>query len=182
MLGSIMWPADFNMRYTVSTLAGGPIGYYQRINFFVSGWFLMLYVRGLRSVLSGMKGEKAVSVLFLLAGIGLIGSGVFPTNMPGEPVTTNAYIHYGCAMLLFLSLPIACSILIRRFREFRYHRMLVYSQWSWAGVLLFFVLMICGIVHVPGMERFTGLFQRLSIGIGFAWVAVLSVFLLREAR
>jgi hypothetical protein len=48
-------------------------------------------------------------------------------------------------------------------------------------VLLFFFLMVLGIAGIPGFDAFTGLFQRISIGIGFAWVAVLSIFLLRES-
>lgn len=171
----------YAVKYTVSALADGRYGHLQVISFLLSGFMYLCYAAGLQRAVVYKKGNGAIVFFVALAGCGLLGAGLFRSHMPGEAtISIGAYVHYGFAMLLFIALPAACIILIRRFREEGKRRMMLYSQLSLVVVLLFFGLMVAGIADIDGFVNYTGLFQRISIGTGFAWVAVWSLSLVKK--
>jgi hypothetical protein len=184
--------ADYNpLRYPVSSLSIGDLGWIQAANFLLVGVLLFAFAIGMRRALRGSRGGVWGPLLIGLAGIGLFGAGIFTTDPiygypPSAPLVLAQYslhghLHNLCSLLFFAGLPTACFVFCRRFATSGERGWAVYSLLSGLGMLATFVLAAVGFAQNPSLVQVAGVFQRLSISVGLIWVALLAFRLLRTA-
>jgi hypothetical protein len=183
--------ADYNpLRYPVSSLSIGNLGWIQATNFLVVGLLLFAFALGLRRALRGSKGGVWGPLLIGLAGIGLFGAGIFTTDPiygypPDAPLILAQYsvhgnLHNLFSALLFVGLPAACFVFCRRFVTLGERGWALYSILSGLAMLVTFVLAGIGFTQNPSLVNFAGVFQRLSIAIGLIWIALLAFQLMSK--
>jgi hypothetical membrane protein len=167
--------------HPVSSLALGPSGWTQSVNFVVTGALLLAFAAGLWLQASGV----ITPVLIAIVAVGLIGAGFFPADPingypPGTPLappypTTDGALHDAFSALFFLGLPITC--LVVAWRAGRSRRV----GWAVASVLIAvaflgtFVLAGMGFSQDPAFLPFGGLWQRVSVAIGMGWLTALAL-------
>ena len=91
------------MRFAVSSLSVGELGWIQIANFLITGSLILAFSVALRQILLGPSGSVWGPVLIGLVGVGLIGAGLFVTDPlngypPGTPLipterTTHGILH-----------------------------------------------------------------------------------------
>jgi Protein of unknown function (DUF998) len=182
-------PAYSAWHMAVSSLSDGPLGWTQRANFVVYGALMVCFAIGLKTALRTGKGATWGPILLVAYGLGLIGAGIFITDPglgypPGAttPATPSVHgtLHSLFSLVVFASLIVACFVLARRFTlDPAWHGWSLYSILTASGVLVFFVL--TGVVVASGGPNSpAGLLQRITIIIGWVWVALLAIQLLRK--
>lgn len=181
--------ADYNpLRYPVSSLSIGALGWIQAANFLMVGLLLVAFALGLRRVLRTSTGRVWGPLLIGLSGIGLFGAGIFTTDPifgypPGAPLvlaqyTLHGHLHDFFSVLLFIGLPAACFVFCRRFATLGERGWAIYSILAGLAMLLTFVLAGLGFTQNPSLVNVAGVFQRLSIIIGLTWIALLAFHLM----
>ncbi|MCL5995126.1 MAG: DUF998 domain-containing protein [Chloroflexi bacterium] len=175
--------ADYNpLRQPVSSLSIGDFGWMQVANFIITGLLLLAFAIGLRRALRPSGGWMWGPLLVGLVGIGLIGAGIFisdPLNgyPPGTPLvptvrSVHGRLHDLFGLPVFMGLPIACFVFSRRFARLGERGWAAYSALSGFAMLVTFVVAGMGFGQTPGFADFAGVFQRLSIIIGWTWIAL----------
>ena len=168
------------LRHPVSSLELGSHGWIQVLNFLVAGVLTVAFAAGVWR--SGFRGG---AVLIGVWGVGLLGAGLFTTDpVSGFPVgtpavadyTTSGALHDGSSLPAFLALAAAQVVLSRG----QGRRWLAYSLLSATAYLCCFVLASAGFNQAPGLVEVGGLFQRLTVMIGWAWTVALAARLLRR--
>jgi hypothetical protein len=165
------------LRHPVSSLAlGHPSGGVQSVTFVLTGLLVTGY-----AVASGRSGAgRWTPILLAAVGIGLVGAGVFPTDPingypPGSPEpgprTTAGQLHDLFSTPVFTALPAAALVLGARFARAGERSWARYSRLTAVPFWLCFVLSSVGFSGVPALVATGGLWQRLSLVIGLAWVA-----------
>jgi hypothetical membrane protein len=164
------------LRHPVSSLALGQNGWIQTANFLVSGTLTIAFALGLwRS----RRVARAGAVLVGLWGLGLIGAGVFITDpVSGFPLgtpaavvyTTTGAVHDGFSVPGFLALAAAQLVLARG----QGRGWAVYSVVSAVVYLVAFFLAGAGFSQQAGLVDVAGLLQRLTVVIGWGWLAALA--------
>lgn len=183
--------ADYNpLRYPVSSLSIGALGWIQAANFLMVGLLLFAFAIGLRRMLKGSRGGTWGPILIGLAGIGLFGAGIFTTDPiygypPNAPLLLAQYslhgnLHNLFSVLLFLGLPVACFVFCRRFATSDERGWAIYSLLAGIGMLVMFVLAAIGFMQNPSLVGIAGVFQRLSIIIGLTWIALVAIRLMSK--
>ena len=157
------------LRQPVSALAIGPLGWVQQINFIVTGILMVAFAIGLRTALQRWGGSRSAPVLIALAGIGLVGAGIF---------VMGGALHIPSSLLFFVGLPAACFAIGRRFAGWHQRGWAWYSILSGVGSLAAFALAIVLLDSRGGLSEMAGLVQRVAVAIGFAWLTLLSIHLL----
>jgi hypothetical membrane protein len=181
-------PASYDpLRHPVSSLAIGELGWLQRVNFLVTGGLTIAFSVGLREALRPRGGSRWAPFLIGLAGVGLLGAGIFVSDPyngypPGTPLlpvqTVSGQLHDSFSALFFFGLPAACFVLGRRFLGWDERALGWYSIATGLAFLLGFVLTAAGHQQVGDLADIAGLLQRITIVIGFAWLTVLALRLL----
>ena len=182
--------AGYNpLRHPVSSLAIGELGWLQRANFLVTGVLMLALAVGLRA-LRPRCGSWWGPVLVGVVAIGLICAGVFvsdplsgyPPGTPDEPLQRSLHgvLHDLFSALVFFGLPAACFVFARRFAGWGERGWALYSALTGAGFIAAFVITSLGFGQVAGFVDRAGLLQRITIVIGWAWLALLAVHLLRS--
>lgn len=176
--------ANYNvLRQPVSALAQGERGWIQQANFIVTGVLMLAYAFGLHSALIAYGGSFWVPFLIGLYATGLICAGIFVTDHTDTPNNMRApqkrnvhgVIHDLSSLVVFIPLFIACFVFANLFA--------MLDLWGWqlysiATGIFFgagFVLFAKGFAR---REKFAGLFQRLTIAIGWIWLALIAAHLL----
>jgi hypothetical protein len=170
-------------RQPVSALAIGKRGWVQRANFIVVGILMFAYAFGLNIALATYGGSFWIPFLVGLYAVGLIGAGIFVTDKTGIPSNAPApkkrdvagAIHDLCSVIVFIPLFIACFIFARLFAAS--------DSWGWqlysiaTGILfgIGFIIFARGFARA---KKFAGLYQRLTIAIGWIWLALVAAHLL----
>ena len=170
-----------------SLLSLGDQGWMQITNFIVCGVLVLGFAIGLRLVLHAGKGAVWGPLLLGLFGLLLIIAGIFVTD-PGQgyPVgvaplanpTGHGIIHALSGLAIFIVVPIAAFVMIRRF----------VSDPTWRGWALYSLL--TGLImlasfflsQLPGANALAGLLQRVGIIAGWIWVSLFALTLLRRGR
>lgn len=176
--------ADYDaLRHPVSSLALGPGGVWQRVNFWLTGALYLAGTRGLwRSRISTGPGTRAGPILLSTIGIGLIGAGIFaadplsgypPGTPPLGPTTLVGELHQILSTPVFLCLPAAAFVYARAFRGSGRHGWSLLSLVAGLAQLATFVLAALGFDQHAGWTEWAGLFQRVSLTIGLGWFSVL---------
>ncbi|WP_082965981.1 DUF998 domain-containing protein [Mycobacterium kubicae] len=180
-------------RYPVSSLAIGPHGWQQRLNFILTGVLYSGAAVALGRSDRRRIGPRAVPVLGAAAGIGLIGSGVFVTDYVGDPRsegpdptrrnsadaaapgrTRAGQIHDLCGIPVFAGIPLAglaSAATAVRSGDSRWACYSAASSMVMTGSLVVFGAAIKG---RPGLRGKSGVFQRIAIAIGLGWLSALS--------
>lgn len=183
-------------RHFVSQLGTSSQGWEQIANFIVCGALVLFFAGGLRGSLGPGKGMTAGPVLLGVFAVGLLVAGLFVTDPalgypPGVPTpapqTVHGTIHGLAGLAVFVSLPLACFALARRFAgDPRWRGWAPYSILTGLLVLASFVAAnVSSVLDMTGAvpNAPTGLLQRLGIIAGWVWLALLALRLLRgEAR
>ena len=170
-------------RQPVSALAIGERGWIQQADFIMVGILMLAYAFGLNSALAAYGGSFWAPFLVGIYAIGLIGAGIFvtdntglPRNMPApQKRDVRGAIHDLCSLIVFIPLFIACFVFANLFASS--------GSWEWqlysiATGILFgagFILFANGFAR---RRKFSGLFQRLTIAIGWIWLSVVAAHLL----
>jgi hypothetical protein len=178
--------ADYNaLRHPVSSLALTPSGWLQVANFLAGGTLYLAFTAGLWRTPRAAVETRVGVMLIAAAAVGLIGSGVFITDPvsgypPGTPTAPDAYTTSGAlhdlfAVPTFLGIPAAATIFGYRFLRRGTYGWALYSVASAVGMLVALGLTNAAFGQVPALVDFGGLLQRLTIGIGFAWLTALAL-------
>ena len=171
------------LRHTISSLSLGEHGWMQVASFIITGLLILAFSIGLRRALRP-SGSVWGPLLVGLVGVGKIGGGIFVTDPfngypPGTPRiptehTTHGILHGLFGVLFFIGLPISCFVFARLFARLGERRWAAYSGCSgFAMFALFFLLVFADIA------RLFGLFQRITVIIGFAWITLLALHMLK---
>lgn len=183
-------------RNYVSDLALSNQGWEQIANFLVCGFLCLAFAVGLRSIWRTGKSSVWGPLLIGLFGLGLVIAGMcvidpgrgYPAGAPltGDPQTWHGYVHgINGAILFNLVLPAACFVLARRFAADPQSRK--WATYSWMTGVMILLLSVLGTVGSPLVEKGgvpfpIGLIQRAQIIIGWAWLALTALRLLRQDR
>jgi hypothetical protein len=180
------------LRHPVSSLGLGSRGWIQAANFTVTGTLFLAGAAGVARAGDPAVGRRAVPALIGVAGAGLIGAAVFPTDPvsgypPGTPdaltePTRTGTAHNLAAVPVFFGLPAAALACGWRSWRAGQRRFGLYSAGTAVTTLAAMALAGAGFSQSPRLVNLGGLFQRVSIITGFAWVTALSARALRRAH
>jgi hypothetical protein len=184
--------ADYDpMRQFVSLLMLSDGGWVLIVSFVITGLLILGAAVGFRRVLWPGIGARWAPIGIGLAGIGFIVAGIFPTDAlqgypsgtpPGFPLTASwhAALHVTGALLFFGGLPLAAIVLARRFAAAGEPALAGYSLVSGLGMFLFNIVTSGSPGSAGFVPDIAGLLQRISIVLGLAWLAVVSLRLRRD--
>jgi hypothetical membrane protein len=179
----------------VSDLSEGNQGWTQVASFLLCGICVICFALGLRQVFRSGKGAIWGPLLLGIFGISLLISGLFvtdpslgyyPAGTSSSTQTLHGMIHGANAPLAFGSLTIAMFVLARRFAsDPAWRRWALYSLV--AGLLFvgsFIACLVTAVLDQKGIlpNSPTGLLERLAIIIGWGWIALLALQILRQMR
>jgi hypothetical protein len=182
---------DYNLlRHPVSSLALGEYGWTQVANFIFAGLLTLAFAIGLWRALRPRGGSPWGPLLIGAYAIGLLGAGIFVTDPvsgypPGTPdqlieySSVYAALHDLFSVPTFIGLPIACFVFARRFARSGERGWALYSAVTGVVFLVGFVLASAGFAQARGLVDFGGLFQRITITVGWLWLTLLAVEVLR---
>jgi Protein of unknown function (DUF998) len=161
----------------------------QIANFIVTGLLILGFAMGVRQTLQVGKGATWGPILLAVVGVGLIFAGVFMTDPaqgysagvpPGPAIHTTLHgtIDYVIGVpTVFGSLPASCFVLARRWAsDTQWKGWAVYSILTGILMIAFLVAFILTGIH----DGPAGLMERVSLMIGFAWIALLAIRLLTK--
>ena len=177
------------LRHPVSSLALGDYGWMQVTNFIVVGLLTLAFSAGLRRTLRPGKGSTLGPSLVGVWAVGLLGAGVFVTDPvsgypPGAPDRLSGYSWHGAlhdlfSLAAFVALAAACFVFGRRFAARGERGWAIYSSVSGLVFVVAFVISNAGFGQAQGIVDLAGLLQRVAVAIGFGWLTLLAVHLLR---
>ncbi len=177
------------LRHPISSLSIGPLGWTQVTNFLLTGTLMGAFAWGLRRVWRGQPAGTWGPILMAAIGVGLFGAGLFVTDpLNGYPVGTIALpldytfpgrLHRLLSALVFLGLPGACFVLARRFNRLGRKGWALYSNATGLGFIVLFVVTSLGFGQIAGLEAIAGLLQRLTLTVGWVWICLLALELLK---
>jgi hypothetical protein len=180
------------LRHPVSSLALGSRGWIQAGNFAVTGTLLLAGAAGLAGAGDRSTSSRAAPALIGAAGAGLIGAAVFTTDPvsgypPGTPdalirPSPAGTVHNLAAVPVFLGLPAAALACSWRSWRAGQRGFGVYSAGTAITMLAAMALAAAGFGQSPRLVNLGGLFQRVSIITGFAWVTALSARAFQRGR
>ena len=172
------------LRHPVSSLALGPRGWVQVVNFAVTGVLYLAFAIGLSRAPRISVRTEIGPILIGAAAVGLIGAGVFTTDpISGYPPgTPDAFTEHTAAGVLhdlfsaptFLALPAAALVFAWSYRHDD-RRWTWYSAGSALVLLVAFGVASAAFSQVPSLVDRGGLFQRVAVTTGFAWLTALAV-------
>jgi hypothetical protein len=180
------------LRHPVSSLALGPRGWIQTVNFAVTGVLCLAGASGLRLAGACPAGSRRTGpVMVAAAGAGLIGSAAFRTDPvggypPGTPDMPAAFSRAGtahnlAAVPVFFGLPAAAACY--GWRSWRAGQPPGFAICCAATAVTMPVTMAlagAGFGQPSRLGRYGGLFQRVSIVTGFAWLTAVSARALQQ--
>jgi hypothetical protein len=183
--------ADYNpLRHPVSSLALGDDGWMQTVNFIVTGLLMLAFAVGLRHALRPRGGSWWGPLPVGIFAIGLIGAGLFATDPvsgypPGTPDLHSTYstpgaLHDLFSSLVFMGLPAACFVFARRFAKWGERGWAIASILTGVVFIVGFIFSSIGFSQTEGFVEFGGLFQRMTIIVGWGWLSLLAVHFLRS--
>lgn len=166
--------------HLVSALALGSRGWIQTSNFVITGMLMTAAAIGAWQALQVVVAPALLAVFAL----SLVASGVFPMDpmrgyppgtSPGTPanVSTRNRLHDLFGVLVFTSLPASCIAFGLSLSE---------SGWAVYSFVTAAVLILLFVVFAAAWERDSaraGLIQRSMILVGWTWIAVLCLDLMR---
>lgn len=183
--------ADYNaLRHPVSSLALGDFGWMQVANFIVAGLLMVVFSLGLWLALRPRRASIWGPLLVAVWGIGLLGAGIFLTDPvsgypPGTPdlllnPTAHGALHDQFSLIGFLALTVACFVFSYRFARQGERGWALYSAVTGILFPVGIVLASAGFSQDQGLVTFGGLLQRVTVTIGWTWLTLLAIHLLKS--
>jgi hypothetical protein len=183
-------PGYHPLRHPVSSLELGDRGWTQRVSFLVAGGLTLASAVGLRRALRPLGGSTWGPLLVAAHGVGLVGAGVFITDPvsgypPGSPDrlqghgSAQAVLHDLFSIGTFVGLPAACLVLARRFAGRGRRGWARYSAATGVTFLAGFVLSSMAFNQDERLVEVGGLLQRATVTLGWTWLTLLDIDLLR---
>jgi hypothetical protein len=179
------------LRLPISLLSLGDLGWTQTANFIVDGVLFIAFAVGLRRALapSGWP-SRAGPILIALVGLGLVGAGLFQADPGGGyPPGIRASVsgstgtqHDLSTVVVFGALIAGCFVLSRHFAVRGRTRWATYSAATGAIVAIGFLLMVIGFNGANEVTPVAGLVMRLTVVVGWCWIALLALHELRTRR
>ncbi|HZD00435.1 MAG TPA: DUF998 domain-containing protein [Actinomycetes bacterium] len=178
------------LRHPVSSLELGDFGWTQRANFIVAGLLTLAFASGLWRALRPLGGSTWGPLLVAAHAIGLLGAGVFVTDPvsgypPGTPDHLQTYgsvhaaLHDLFSVGTFVGLPVACLVVARRLAGWGQRGWAIYSAATGVIFAVAFVLSSMAFNQAETLVELGGLLQRITITVGWSWLTLLAVHLLR---
>lgn len=177
------------LRHPISSLAIGELGWTQTANFLVTGLLTLALAVGLRRKFSSQGGSTWGPRLIGMVAIGLLGAGAFVTDPmngypPGTPALPPAYslpgrLHRLFSALVFLGLPGACFVFARLFARGGVRGWANYAMFTGIAFVLLFIVTSAAFAQLKGLVDYAGLLQRLTLTIGWVWLTLLAVYMLK---
>ncbi|HJT58664.1 MAG TPA: DUF998 domain-containing protein [Ktedonobacteraceae bacterium] len=179
----------------VSDLSQGNQGWVQIANFLICGVLMLCFALGLRQVLRSGKGAVWGPLLLGIFGLSLIIAGLFvtdpslgyyPAGTSSSIQTLHGTIHGVNAPLAFGSLTIAIFVLARRFASDPMWR--GWALYSLVTAIIcvgcFIACLVVAQLDTKGIlpNSPTGLLERIAIIVGWGWIALVAIRLLRQMR
>ncbi|WP_431899601.1 DUF998 domain-containing protein [Nonomuraea sp. bgisy101] len=166
------------VRHPLSQLSTGSLGWIQITNFLIVGSLLIAGSFGFRKALYGKPGGTWVPRLTLVAGIGMIGAGVFvmdpgngfPVGTPAGPpaaMSWHSIMHMVTGSVTFIALAAACFVLGRHFTRTGARGMAVASRLAGVALIVGDGWAITG-GHAGSVTLATG------VMIAMAWVSLVA--------
>jgi hypothetical protein len=180
------------LRHPVSSLALGPRGWIQTANFAVTGVLCLAGAAGLRLVGDRPGGScRTGPVLVAAAGAGLIGAAAFRTDPvggypPGTPDMPAGFsragtVHNLAAVPVFFGLPAAAGCYgWRSWRAGQPPGFAICCAATAVAMPVTVALAGAGFGQPSRLGRYGGLFQRVSIITGFAWLTAVTARALQQ--
>ena len=177
----------------VSDLSESNQGWTQITSFLLCGTCVLCFALGLRQVFRSGKGAMWGPLLLGVFGLSLLIAGLFvtdpslgyyPAGTSSSTQTLHGMIHMANAPVAFGSLTIAIFMLTRRFANDP-----TWRSWAWYSLItgLFFLGFFIACIVTQALDANgllphspTGLLERLAIIIGWGWIALLALRLLRQ--
>jgi hypothetical protein len=176
------------LRDPISSLSIGKLGWTQTANFIVTGLLTLAFALGLRRRLSSDGGSTWGPLLISVIAIGFLGAGVFvgdPVNgfPPGTFDVPLRYsvpsrLHLLFSFFVFLGWPIACFVFSRLFTRLGARSWANYSAVTGIACMVMFLVTIESVSHPEASVNHAGLFQRLTLTMGWTWLTLLAVHML----
>jgi uncharacterized membrane protein YhaH (DUF805 family) len=175
-------------RQPVSSLALGPHGWIQVLNFLLGGVLMLGFALGLDRALRALgRPSRWAPALIASWAAALLGAGIFVTDPisgypPGEPVhrghTVHGVLHaFPFSILLVAALIAACAVFARRFTEEARPGWAAYCAATGVAVLAGFCLFALSFTVGAGPVALAGLIQLATIAVGWGWLALLALHL-----
>ena len=152
----------------------------QITNFIVCGLLMLAFAVGLRRALRPGLGSAAAPALAGLYALGLIAAGVFVidtdiddshrSSTPQAPHDWHGNAHNIASAVVFLALPALSFVLAVRFA-------LRPGQRRWAAYSAATGVAVLTLIQGLGVGGYGGLYQRLTIAVGWGWLAALAWWL-----
>jgi hypothetical membrane protein len=157
---------------TVSELAVGPLGWLMTAAFYAFGLSMIAFAIGLHRGLR--RRPWGGPLLLAAAGVGIIASGLYPTDVKGAPETEVGAIHNQLFLVVFLALNVAyvvTALALRREPGWR-----GFARWTALMPVAVIGLMVVFIAvgSDPGDPLYlvSGLIQRALLLVAFGWITV----------
>lgn len=105
----------------------------------------------------------------------------YPPGTPNLPLqySVPGRLHRLFSALVFLGLPGACFVFARLFARWGKRRWASYSVVTGSAFVAMFIVTSVGFAQVGGLVNYAGLFQRITLTIGWAWLTLLGVYMLK---
>ncbi|MCO1655988.1 DUF998 domain-containing protein [Pseudonocardia humida] len=191
LLDSATRPGYDPLHHFGSELANGDRGWLMIANFVVAGTLTICFAVGLRRVLRSGRSAVAAPVLVGLFGLGLVLAGVFVADpKPGYPPgstgtaepTLQSLVHDGNLFPTWIVMTAAMLAIAARSAADRERAWMWYSIVT-AVVAMGTLLVAAGLYDADTQTgSYHGLWQRISIAVGFGYFGVLAVRLLGRRR
>ncbi|MDB5188283.1 MAG: hypothetical protein JWO50_803 [Candidatus Kaiserbacteria bacterium] len=173
------------LRQPVSALAMGSRGWVQRINFIITGALMLPFSIGLSVSLRAYGGSFWAPVLVGIYALGLIGAGVFVTDITGMPKTNpgmpkravSGVLHDICSLFVFIPLFLAFFVFQQLFVEAGMYGWAIYSATSGLLFGLGFLLFARSFATEGALAPVGGLIQRITIATGWLWLSLVAAHL-----
>jgi hypothetical protein len=180
-------------RQPVSSLALGPHGWVQSLNFLLGGVLMLGFALGLDRALRTLgRPSRWATGLIASWAVGLLGAGIFATDpISGYPLEPSAHgghtVHgvlhaFPFSFLLVAALIAACAGFARRFADEGRRGWAAYSLGTALAVFIGFCLFGASFTVGAGPVARAGLIQLVTIAIGWAWLAALALHLRARLR
>ncbi|PSK95636.1 uncharacterized protein DUF998 [Murinocardiopsis flavida] len=189
LIAGALRPGYDPLHHWGSELSLGDGGWVQTANFVAVGLLTTAFAVGVRRELDGGRGSVAIPLFTGLFGIGLVVQGIFPVDPyvgypPGSEGTTEPTLN---GVVHDLNMFPTFGALTAAMFAAAYRSMGRPGEWAWtmltlaAGVLTPATMMIAAHQFDSAAQTgaFHGLWQRVSLAIGFGWYALLGARLLR---
>jgi hypothetical protein len=179
----VLQPDYDHISMPVSALAAWPLGWLQKLNFFVAAALMAAFVVGLHAAILPTRFGIVGTTLLLGNAIGLFLAGLFPwIRVNGIPMETIQ--HAIAAILTFSSASIGLMVLSRRMTaDPQWHDLSAYVLGTGVVMLLLFIVVgAFAIEEGTPFRNWAGLLQRVLVVVWFACLLVMARRVLRLAR